>query len=295
MPASAQSKPSQGRLHRTFRRGAVGREPAPVGCQGAPGRRLAAAEDAPVDCWCRRTSRHARSRLRPAGRTRRGRPRSLRTPRGGGSARARCRQAGARCSAKRSGSWRGPPLDDLAYEDFAQPAIAHLEQERLAALEERIDADLEAGQDAALVGELEELVARHPLRERLRGQLMLALYRSGRQADALGAYQDARRTLVDELGIEPGPELQRSPEGRAGTRSDAGRGPKAARPRAIFGAMRTDGASGSSPGSASSSSRGPRCVPPDAGRRLRPGGRATERGCFDRPRLERGHRGDSRG
>jgi YVTN family beta-propeller protein len=104
--------------------------------------------------------------------------------------------------------WRGPPLADLAYESFAQPAIAHLEEERLAALEERIDADLEAGRDAALVGELEALVARFPLRERLRGQLMLALYRSGRQADALDVYQDARRTLVEDLGVEPGPELQ---------------------------------------------------------------------------------------
>jgi YVTN family beta-propeller protein len=104
--------------------------------------------------------------------------------------------------------WRGPPLGDLAYESFAQPAIAHLEEERLAALEERIEADLEAGQDAALVGELEELVARHPLRERVRGQLIVALYRSGRQADALHVYQDARRTLVEELGVEPGPELQ---------------------------------------------------------------------------------------
>jgi YVTN family beta-propeller protein len=104
--------------------------------------------------------------------------------------------------------WRGPPLADLAYESFAQPAIAHLEEERLAALEERIDADLEAGRDAALVGELEGLVARFPLRERLRGQLMLALYRSGRQADALDVYQDARRTLVEDLGVEPGPELQ---------------------------------------------------------------------------------------
>ncbi len=104
--------------------------------------------------------------------------------------------------------WRGEPLADLAYEAFAQPAIAHLEAERLAALEQRVDADLEAGRDADLVGELEALVARYPLRERLRGQLMLALYRSGRQADALDVYQDTRRTLVDELGVEPGPELQ---------------------------------------------------------------------------------------
>ena len=105
--------------------------------------------------------------------------------------------------------WRGPPLADLAYEDFATPAIARLEEARLAALEERIDADLQLGRQTALVGELEELVARHPQRERLRGQLMLALYRSGRQAEALEAYQTGRRALVEELGIEPGPELQR--------------------------------------------------------------------------------------
>jgi YVTN family beta-propeller protein len=104
--------------------------------------------------------------------------------------------------------WRGQPLADLTYENFAAPAIARLEEARLAALEDRIDADLEAGQDAALVGELEELVARHPLRERLRGELMLALYRSGRQADALAVYHYARRTLIEELGVEPGPELQ---------------------------------------------------------------------------------------
>jgi len=104
--------------------------------------------------------------------------------------------------------WRGPPLADLAYESFAQAAIGRLEEERLATLEDRIDADLALGRHAALVGELEALVAEHPLRERLQGQLMLALYRSGRQADALERYQRARRGLVDELGIEPGPALK---------------------------------------------------------------------------------------
>jgi DNA-binding SARP family transcriptional activator len=104
--------------------------------------------------------------------------------------------------------WRGPALADLSYEDFAQPAIARLEELRLAAHELRIEADLALGRDAALVAELEELVAGHPLRERLRGYLMLALYRSGRQAEALEAYHEARRTLVEELGIEPGPALQ---------------------------------------------------------------------------------------
>jgi YVTN family beta-propeller protein len=105
--------------------------------------------------------------------------------------------------------WRGPALADLTYEAFAAPAIARLEDMRLAALEERIDADLELGRHTALVGELEELVRAYPLRERIRGQLMLALYRSGRQAEALAAFQAARRELVDELGIEPGPELQK--------------------------------------------------------------------------------------
>jgi YVTN family beta-propeller protein len=104
--------------------------------------------------------------------------------------------------------WRGPPLADFAYEPFAQAATARLEEERLTALEDRIDADLELGRHAALVGELEALVREHPLRERLHAQLMLGLYRSGRQADALEHYQRARRRLIDELGIEPAPELQ---------------------------------------------------------------------------------------
>src|SRR4051794_11981562 len=103
--------------------------------------------------------------------------------------------------------WRGPPLADLAYASFAQPEIARLEELRLDALEERVEADLALGR-GGLVGELEALVARHPLRERLRRQLMLALYRAGRQAEALEAYRDARTTLVEELGLEPSPELQ---------------------------------------------------------------------------------------
>jgi DNA-binding SARP family transcriptional activator len=104
--------------------------------------------------------------------------------------------------------WRGPALADLAAEPFAEPAAARLEELRLAALETRLDADLLLGRHAELVGELEGLVAGEPLRERPRRQLMLALYRSGRQAEALAAYQEARTTLVEELGIEPGPELQ---------------------------------------------------------------------------------------
>ncbi|HVD42766.1 MAG TPA: BTAD domain-containing putative transcriptional regulator [Gaiellaceae bacterium] len=104
--------------------------------------------------------------------------------------------------------WRGAPLADLAWEPFAQAEIVRLEELRLAALEDRIDADLALGRHGQLIGELEQLVAEHPLKERLRAQLMLALYRSGRQADALAVYQRARRTLVDELGIEPSDSLK---------------------------------------------------------------------------------------
>ena len=104
--------------------------------------------------------------------------------------------------------WRGPALAEFAYESFAQTAIARLEEIRLAAVELRIDADLSLGRHAELVGELEALVAEHPLRERLRRCLMTALYQSGRQAEALDAYQEARRALVDELGIDPSPALQ---------------------------------------------------------------------------------------
>ena len=103
--------------------------------------------------------------------------------------------------------WRGPPLADLAGEPAGLTAV-HLDELRLEALELRIDADLELGLHAQLVAELERLVAEHPFRERLRAQLLLSLYRSGRQADALEAYAAARATLVDELGAEPGPELQ---------------------------------------------------------------------------------------
>jgi DNA-binding SARP family transcriptional activator len=104
--------------------------------------------------------------------------------------------------------WRGPPLADFAYDAFAQGEIRRLEELRLATLEERIDADLECGRHAELVGELEPLVEAHAFRERLRGQLMVALYRSARQAESLQAYHDGRRVLVDELGIEPGRPLQ---------------------------------------------------------------------------------------
>ncbi len=104
---------------------------------------------------------------------------------------------------------RGPALADLAWEPLAQGEVVRLEELRLAALEDRIDADLALGRHGQLIGELESLVAEHPLRERLRAQLMLSLYRSGRQADALAVYQRARKALVDELGIEPGEALRK--------------------------------------------------------------------------------------
>jgi DNA-binding SARP family transcriptional activator len=107
------------------------------------------------------------------------------------------------------GMWRGPPLAEFTFEQFAQAEIRRLEELRLVAVEDRIEAELELGRHGDVVGELEGLVGEHPLRESFRRQLMLALYRSGRQAEALGAYQDARSRFVDELGIEPGPELKR--------------------------------------------------------------------------------------
>jgi DNA-binding SARP family transcriptional activator len=109
--------------------------------------------------------------------------------------------------------WRGPALADVAYESFSQPAIVRLEELRLAALEKRIEADLSLGRHGELIAELEALVAEHPLRERLRGQLMLALYRCARQADALAAYQAIRKRLVEELGIETEPVASRARAG----------------------------------------------------------------------------------
>jgi DNA-binding SARP family transcriptional activator len=104
--------------------------------------------------------------------------------------------------------WRGPALADVVQAELARVEAARLEELRLAALEERLEADLALGRHAQLVGELEALVAEHPLRERLHAQLMLALYRSSRQSEALAVYRDARTTLVDELGIEPGSTLR---------------------------------------------------------------------------------------
>jgi DNA-binding SARP family transcriptional activator len=104
--------------------------------------------------------------------------------------------------------WRGPALADVADEGMLRRAAARLDELRLVALERRIEADLVCGRHTELVGELEELAAEYPLRERPRALQMLALYRCGRQADALAAYRTARGTLVEELGIEPGSELQ---------------------------------------------------------------------------------------
>ncbi|MGH3137218.1 MAG: BTAD domain-containing putative transcriptional regulator [Gaiellaceae bacterium] len=104
--------------------------------------------------------------------------------------------------------WRGPALADFAYASFAQSEIARLEELRLAAQEERVEADIARGRHADVIPELEALVVQHPLRERPRGQLMLALYRSGRQAEALQTYQEGRRALAEELGLEPSQSLQ---------------------------------------------------------------------------------------
>ncbi|MGE3232360.1 MAG: BTAD domain-containing putative transcriptional regulator, partial [Thermoleophilia bacterium] len=109
--------------------------------------------------------------------------------------------------------WRGPALADAAYDEFAQDEIRRLEEARLAAVEDRAEALLRTGRTAGLAGELDALVAAHPLRERLRALAMLAMYRDGRQADALDLYERGRRTLAAELGVNPGPELARAHRG----------------------------------------------------------------------------------
>jgi DNA-binding SARP family transcriptional activator len=126
--------------------------------------------------------------------------------------------------------WRGDPLADLAAERFAGPDIAHLDELRLAAQEERAEAELELGRHAELVPELTSLVERHPMTEGLRARLMLALYRSGRQSEALRVYRDGRRLLADELGIDPGSEL-RLLERRILDQDPALTPPRAAEPR----------------------------------------------------------------
>jgi DNA-binding SARP family transcriptional activator len=125
--------------------------------------------------------------------------------------------------------WRGEPLAEFADQAFAAAELGRLKERWLAALEARIDADLALGYDAAVIGDLESLVDANPHRERFRAQLILALYRAGRQAEALALYADTRRLLIDELGIEPGEQLRGlhravlaqipgcSPPGRPGT------------------------------------------------------------------------------
>jgi len=105
------------------------------------------------------------------------------------------------------GLWRGEPFEDVLHEDAVSPEVRRLQELRLAALEDRLEADLALGRAGELIPELQELIAEHPFRENLRAKLMLALYRAGRQADALAAYRQVRRTLVEELGIEPSDEL----------------------------------------------------------------------------------------
>ena len=104
--------------------------------------------------------------------------------------------------------WRGPALGDLGDEAFVQPVAARLEELRLLAMERRLEAELGLGRHADVLGDIRELAHRHPLRERIHGLLMLALYRCGRQAEALEAYRSVRATLVEQLGISPGPALQ---------------------------------------------------------------------------------------
>jgi peptide/nickel transport system substrate-binding protein len=127
--------------------------------------------------------------------------------------------------------WRGRPLADLEFEPFARVEVERLEELRLAAVEARIDAELALGRDAALVPELEALVGEHPLREQLRSQLMLALYRCGRQADALETYRVGRSLLSQELALEPSPRLRELEQ--AILRQEPSLEPAAAEPRAV--------------------------------------------------------------
>ncbi len=115
--------------------------------------------------------------------------------------------------------WRGPALADFAFDEFAQAHRTRLEELRLAAIEDRIDADLAEGRHEAVAAELEGMVRDHGLRERLWAQLMLALYRCDRQSDSLRAYQRARDLLADELGLDPGPALPRTRAAGARPRS----------------------------------------------------------------------------
>ena len=188
--------------------------------------------------------------------------------------------------------WRGDALAEFAYEDFASLPAARLQELRLAAMEEALDVEVDRGGHQAAVVELEAAVAAHPLRERLRGLLMLALYRSGRQADALRVFQDGRTTLGEELGLDPGPELRRlesailaqdpaldapavAPVATPPPRHDPGTADPVGRPhRGAAGAHRIAG--GAPPGDLGGPGR--RRQDPAGGRhRSRPGGHAAGR------------------
>jgi WD40 repeat protein/DNA-binding SARP family transcriptional activator len=131
------------------------------------------------------------------------------------------------------GLWRGPPLSDLAHEPFAAAEVRRLEERRLAAIELVIEGDLAAGRHGEVVGELEALVAEHPLRERFHAQRMIALYRCGRQAEALEAFRTARRVLVEEIGVEPGAALRDLHESILGQDPSLELEPRAALPREL--------------------------------------------------------------
>ena len=152
--------------------------------------------------------RHPRSRLRaPAGR----RTRSTRCASSTWSRRPLASRAGAGANGLAGAAlelWRGAPLADVASEPFAGPEIGRLEELHLRAIELAIDAELAAGRHAEAIARLEALIAEEPLRERLHAQRMLALYRDGRQSEALEAYREARAALIEQIGVEPGPELQ---------------------------------------------------------------------------------------
>jgi DNA-binding SARP family transcriptional activator len=179
--------------------------------------------------------------------------------------------------------WRGRPLDDLAYEPFAQQAIARLDDMRVAATEELVEARLALSRHADVLAELDPLIAEHPYRERLRAQLMLALYRCDRQADALQAYQDARRALVEGLGIDPGPRS--GARGASGTTGYRGR---------VAGGRRGAGAT---PGPRGAAHRGGD-LPADGHRGLVGsvgGRRGRDGGCARTARrADRAHRGRTR-
>ena len=164
----------------------------------------------------------AERRLRPRGRAGAGRRASVRaTARGGRRQNAAGQHSEALATLDAAVAlWRGAPLADLAYEDFARPEIERLEELRLVATEERSEAELALGRHDTLVPELEALTAKHGPRERLRSQLMLALYRSGRHAEALRVFADTRKQLIEDLGMEPSRQL------RGWSRRSSGRIPR---------------------------------------------------------------------